>query len=235
DVVMARPDYDRLVKLCEADAFGPDTRFACYENGLFMRPFARIYNLKTRVQRKYYINSSGPHVWIDILPVDGLPADPKALEHLYWRRWHLNRLNCGAMWRVGCASRKLYVLKKWTYYPLARIPGARFWGGRLDRLGRSRPYADSDTVGCLTGGRYGVGEAMPRAAFEIPAKVTFEGRECETMSCWKEYLTGIYGDYMKLPPESQRVPHLDYATMSRQDYEALCARRQAAPLNATKE
>ncbi len=226
DIVMSRPEYDRLLTLCAENpgVFGADTRFACPENGGFMRPFARIYFTKTDVQRKYYDRSSGMHVWLDILPIDGLPNDPKKLEKLYQYRWHLNRLNCAVMWKQGCAARKLYVLKKWTYYPFACLMGIRFWCNQLDKLGRSRPYEKYDTVGCLTGGRYGAGELMPKAEFEIPAKVMFEGHEFETMSCWEQYLTGIYGDYMKLPPENKRIPHLDYVTMQRADYDELCAR-----------
>jgi len=223
DIIMSRPEYDRLLKLCAQNqsVFGADTEFACPENGGFMRPFARVYFTKTEVQRKYYDERSGKHVWLDILPIDGLPSDPKTLERLYKYRWHLNRLNCAVMWKVGRAARKLYVLKKWTYYPFARLMGLKFWCNQLDKLGRSRPYETFDTVGCLTGGRYGAGELMPKAQFEIPVKVSFEGHEFETMSCWEQYLTGIYGDYMTLPPENKRQPHLDYVTMRRADYDAL--------------
>ena len=226
DLFMSRPEYDKLISLCadHTGIFGADTRFACPENGGFMRPFARIYYTKTDVQRKYYDRTSGMHVWLDILPVDGLPDNDKTLERLYKFRWHLNRLNCAVMWKTGCGARKLHVIKKWTYYPFAKLMGVKFWCNALDHLGRKRPYETFPQIGCLTGGRYGVGERMDKAAFEIPAKITFEGREYETMSCWKEYLTGIYGDYMQLPPENKRQPHLDYVTMQRTDYEALCAR-----------
>lgn len=225
DVVMARPDYDRLISLCTAQEtpFGVDLAFACPENGRFMRPFARIYNMKTQVQRKYYDERSGAHVWMDILPIDGLPGDREALDKLFKRRWHLNRLNCAVMWKPFHSSRWKFVIKKFTYYPFACLMGLKYWCRRLDALGRSFPYDQADTVGCLTGGRYGAGEAMPKAGFEGTAKVTFNGREFETMSCWKEYLTGIYGDYMQLPPEDKRKPHLDYVTMLRSDYEALRA------------
>lgn len=222
DVFMARPDYDRLVELCRTEGFGSDTEFACLENGKLPRAFARIYYKKASVQRKYHRALSGPFVWMDILPVDGLPDDRAALERLYKKRIWMDGLNFHSMWKTGTGPRKLIVLKRWARYLLTALgPGPWGWARRIDRMGRKRPFERSDTVGCLTGGRYGAGEAMPRSAYIVPAKVTFEGREFETMSCWREYLTGIYGDYMQLPPEDKRKPHMDYVTMRRADYEAL--------------
>ncbi len=224
DLFMARPDYDRLVKICETEEIGPELQFACLENRRFPRPFARIYNLRTQVQRKYHTPLSGPHVWIDILPVDGLPSDKRALKRLYKVRYFINKYNFGAMWKPGTANRKLVALRRWRYYWFAGPIGPWRWAKWLDRNGRSRPYEKYDTVGCYTAGRYGPGEAMPREKYEIPARVQFEGRTLETMSCWQEYLSGIYGDYMQLPPEKDRIPHLDYVTMSRADHQALMAR-----------
>ena len=224
DVFMARPDYQRLLTLAQADGFGPNRAFACAQNGGFERPFSRVYDLKTRVQRPYYKPCSGAHVWIDILPVDGLPEDPEKLKRLFRARTLLNRFNFNAMWIVGATEPGGSVLKRLMLYPIARAVGAKRFSAMIEHLALKRPYEDSARVGCLTGGRYGVGESMSRSAFEVPAKVTFEGREFETMSCWKEYLTGIYGDYMTPPPPEKRQVHMDYVTMRRGDYDDLCRR-----------
>ena len=220
DVFMARPDYDRLVELMRSESIAPDTKFACLENDGFHRPFARVYDLRTTVQRKQLIPASGDHAWIDILPVDGLPDDRSAIERLYRRRDLLNRWNFSAFWKTGTGSRKKQIIKRWIKRPLVMAVGSRRWAKMLDRLGRSRPYGECRLVGCVTGGRYGPGEAMERSAYERTVTVTFEGREFPTMSCWKEYLTGIYGDYMQLPPPEQRRPHLDYVTMPKAALEA---------------
>lgn len=224
DLFMSRPEYDRLVEICKTEEIAPDTQLACLENGRLPRPFARVYNLKTTVQRKERVPLSGPHLWIDILPVDGLPSGQKRLERLYKLRILIDHYNFGALWKTGTGNRKKTVLKRWRYCWLALLVGAWNWAKLLDRMGRSRPYEKYETVGCFTGGRYGAGEAMPRAEYEIPAAVSFEGREYRTMSCWEKYLSGIYGNYMQLPPENKRKPHVDYVTMARADHQALRAR-----------
>lgn len=48
---------------------------------------------------------------------------------------------------------------------------------------------------------------VPCQYFDEIAVGTFEGRTVPIPKKWDEYLTWVYGDYMTLPPESERVPH----------------------------
>ncbi len=221
DVFMSRPEYDRLLETMKKASLPDHLQFACPENGLFTRPFARIYDLRTEVQRKYWTAASGGHVWIDILPVDGLPDDDKKIRRIYRTRDTLDKLNAVTMWRIGTAERDKYALARWIRLPIGRLVGTRRWCAAIDRLGRSHPFEECGEVGCVTIGRYGPGEAMPRDGFEKSACVTFAGHEFQTMSCYREYLSGIYGDYMTLPPEKDRKTHLNYTTMRTEDYLAL--------------
>ena len=223
DLFMARPDYQRLLQLMQRGEIAPGTMFACTENGRFCRPFARIYDLSAPVQRKNLVPASGPYAWIDILPVDGLPDDPRAIEKIYKRRYKLNRYNFGAYWKFWHGPRRLYKIRHLCAWIPGALLGPKFWSGRIDRLGKAVPYGSTGKVGCVTGGRYGPGEAMPLDAYEKPVTLSFEGRQLPAMSCWHEYLTGIFGDYMQLPPEDERWPHLNYVTMKKEDYAKLKA------------
>ena len=48
---------------------------------------------------------------------------------------------------------------------------------------------------------------MSRKKFMKPVKVPFEGRMMNAPSNYDHYLTGLYHDYMQLPPEEKRVMH----------------------------
>ena len=50
-------------------------------------------------------------------------------------------------------------------------------------------------------------EILDRKCFEGEAKVKFEDIEAAVIIGYKDYLTSVYGDYMKLPPEEERVQH----------------------------
>lgn len=43
--------------------------------------------------------------------------------------------------------------------------------------------------------------------FEDRVKLTFEGHEFYVTQLYEEFLTKQYGDYMKLPPENERLSH----------------------------
>ena len=48
---------------------------------------------------------------------------------------------------------------------------------------------------------------LPKDEYEKTVELEFEGRMLPCMSCWNEFLTELYGDYMQLPPEDQRRTH----------------------------
>jgi len=224
DLFMARPGYERLIRICRTESIGENLIFACAENKKFMRPFARIYDVRTDVEREYYVKSSGPHVWLDILPVDGLPEGDDVLRRLFKMRDRLDGMNFVTMWKPFRYRNRIMLIRNLIRYPVAKLTGPGFWCSLLEKTGKKRPFETAEWVGCVTAGRYGKGEAMKRKEFLVPAKVMFEGRTYPTMSCYREYLSGIYRDYMKMPPESKRAIHIEYTTMNRRDYDALCAR-----------
>ena len=79
--------------------------------------------------------------------------------------------------------------------------------GRLDALGKRRAFGDTSWVGCVAWGLYGAGERYPVDAWNEMDTLEFEGHEFPVIGCWDEYLKGIYGNYMQLPPKEKRVAH----------------------------
>ena len=51
----------------------------------------------------------------------------------------------------------------------------------------------------------------PKDIYNGVAYVTFEGEKMPCMSGYDKYLTMIFGDYMKLPPKEEQVPHHEIA------------------------
>ena len=50
-------------------------------------------------------------------------------------------------------------------------------------------------------------EKMKKTEYLKTVQVDFEGLKVNAPGCWDKYLTNLYGDYMRLPPEEQRLTH----------------------------
>ena len=51
------------------------------------------------------------------------------------------------------------------------------------------------------------GNRARKEVYESAVEVDFEGLKFKVPVGYHELLTGIYGDYMQLPPEEKRVTH----------------------------
>ena len=59
-------------------------------------------------------------------------------------------------------------------------------------------------VGCISDG-YRLSDMMPADVVRETTELEFEGHLFRAPAGYEYYLKKIYGDYMKLPPEEQRV------------------------------
>lgn len=206
DIAMARPEYEKLYKLItENSDVLPDNLELISDRGEnALVPFLKITDKNVTVQSE--AGESSDNLWIDIFPIDGYPKDDKKAlkfwkKNLRYRRIIFYSYNDGSRkkgWKKTAA--KLYGL-------YARMYGIKRALKNMKRLIAKYPYESSELVGCSCWGMYGLGERLEKAKFEISTAFEFEGRQFMAMSNWHEYLSGIYGDYMQLPPEDKRHTH----------------------------
>lgn len=202
DICMPRPDYEKFVK-----TFKTEKNFFIKSDllGNWSAPFAKVLDLSTEVVSKYSEDES--HLWIDIFPVDGLPEDIEEVRQIYKDCSFYRGLFGTGRARLGEGKTAFRKYAKYILKPLIRMYGLKRLVKKIEEIARSYAYEDSDYVGAVTWGLYGIGERMPKAEYEKCVMVEFEGHSLPAMSCWDSYLTGIYGDYMQLPPVEKRQTH----------------------------
>ncbi|MDO4182980.1 MAG: LicD family protein [Coriobacteriia bacterium] len=207
DLGMPRPHYERL--LASAQDFEAAT-------GLIIQglagvapqdsPLLKITRPDVLVQERR--NRETTNLWIDIMPIDALPEDERQLASVYQKSYR-HRLAVGFLSTKPSEGINLpRRILKTLGAPLGHSMKLRTAVSRsLNNLGKRIPYGSTPYVGILTWGLYGVGERVPLEGFEQCDTVEFEGLRLSCMACWDEYLTGIYGDYMQMPPADQQVCH----------------------------
>ena len=72
DVMMPRPDYERL--LTSEEAFSSPFELAFSGKGGYMYPFAKLFDLRIRAQEQSLEGIYSENLWIDIFPVDVLAS-----------------------------------------------------------------------------------------------------------------------------------------------------------------
>lgn len=206
DIAMPRPDFERFLVLSANGALSSERSVETIPTNGGPVLLAKYVNQTLAVKERYISNIS--HLWIDVLPVDGLPSDDREVVRIYKRAGILRRLIrfCRANENDGKSIFTKVAHKIGS--PAARMLGIeQIVSKKVDSLSRKYDFGSTGYAGIITWGLYGPGERFSDTAFDSRIKVDFEGRKFSAISCFDSYLSGIYGNYMQLPPENKRETH----------------------------
>lgn len=202
DIMMLRPDYDAFIKTYNS---AENEVIDLAKSSLCVEMFAKVCRKGTRI-----IDTYGRALWginVDIFPIDGLPND-NALS-FYERMCTANsHIPIVCPFYKTVSHKKMlwftkYLLKRsrYFYYPST----LKIKSSITDSL-RSVQIQDNGLAGAFFGDA-GYKEFMPSSVFKESILVSFEGGLYPIPKDYHTYLTSLYGDYMTLPPEDQRMPH----------------------------
>ena len=209
DICMARPEYDRLAKLARENSIRKPEwlEIVCYENGTSRFPFIKVLDKRTVVLNEFFKESKTDNIWIDLLPVDGIPESMEASEKLFADMFRYRKLVQMKYVRPFKGKSFAKRLTKPFMSVAAHIINTDRYNDKLVKEARENSFDDSKFVGIVTEGLYGTKEAIPRDAYLKSIDVEFEGHTFKATSYWHEYLTNLFGEYMQLPPEDKRKTH----------------------------
>ncbi len=203
DLMMPRPDYERLLQLAprysnERYAFihprlTPDTSSA----------WLRVWDLSTRLHTSGKVKKNAESLFLDIFPVEGLPAN-SLLSELFFKhaRWHdiwLKSARRKELWD----NERLQSLKR-VLMVLTTRRGPNYYARKLDRFCARHDFNHSKYAGVMVTTHYGSRERMPIEVFSDTVELEFCGELFPAPVGWDTYLKGLYGNYMELPPEEKR-------------------------------
>ena len=206
DLSMPRPDYERLVTLfkkgCLPKGLSGVPYSGSWEHPVLMKVISDTVAVDTRFE-------DGPgRLWLDVLPIDGLPSEQGSLESVYSHGDRYRNLVALCMAHPHEGKTGFKRLLKPIAVPVVNFFGLlSFASGHLELLADRCPYGSTPWCGAVTWGLYGEGERYPISGWDEMVELEFEGRKFPAIGCWDEYLRGIYGDYMQLPPVEKRVNH----------------------------
>lgn len=209
DVMMPRPDYEKLIRLNREKKLWPEhVESRCLEDGTLASPYMKLFDTRTKVVEHNFTQDDVQALWIDVFPVDGLPEGEKALRNHYRKAMMLCRMNVASVVRNGYGSSGIIILLKDVFMkPAARIIGRKRIAELQKKNAMQFPFGKTKNCGMVTWAYDGPGQALPFEEYDNLIEMPFEGHSFLGLPDWDKNLTGIFGDYMQLPPEEDRITH----------------------------
>lgn len=213
DVAMPRPDYERFMKVAEAEIQEP-----FYLDHIHNNPACR-WDKIVFANRKIHVFSNVTNhqqimdAWIDILPLDGMPNSPvKCFVHKALLLYHESRSKIAQYDDVVNKVRKrsffnkiLVTVAGWPIF--TKDKNYHIHLIKLDRQLLKYSYDECKIVCDFTGG-YGFRESFEREDNGDGSYLEFEGDFYRCPQNYNAVLTAIYGpNYMIPPPEDERNKH----------------------------
>lgn len=200
DIYMLRDDYEKLVSFSHIDDDLEIVTFKRSHSYYHPYPYCNITSRKT-IQIEY--NSrymSGKGIFLDIFPVDGLPNDYKR-RYVFYRK--INRLRyikglpLNNYKKVKSFKDIIFNLCVFFLRPLDEIKTVK----KIDLLAKSNILLECDDCEQVV-----IPSKLhcPKAYYSSPVLHKFEDTEFYIPRDFDDILRRQYGDYMVLPPESQR-------------------------------
>ena len=203
DILITRENYDRLIDAIIADNDDRYKMMSMKNNPDWFTSCARVVDTHTSIGLPYSRLLKKHHVFVDIMPLDGVPEN-KLVSKFHYALMNVYKLMAVCADHEYVVDYEKYPAIKKILKPIASIKGARYWGERADRLALKRDYNTSHLIGYGTANRQ-EGELTK----EVYAS-TLDADFCDTKLMipvgYDEILRSQYGDYMQLPPEDKRKP-----------------------------
>ena len=212
DIGLPRKDFDRFHELIKNDmpeGFGICNRYTDPEWHFAMSQFV---DLESEIEINLAEKPRIAHVWIDVFPLDGLPNNKLArwvrVNNILLKRYLVQIANIAT--QVDSHRNRPWYEKVilWTFkkIPVGRLLDSNKIIDSLEKTLRKSDFDNTDWCGNMLG-RYRKKEVVKRAWFGKPIDGTFEGQKVCIPEHSHEILQALYGDYMQLPPEDERVAH----------------------------
>ncbi|SHJ30150.1 phosphorylcholine transferase LicD [Fibrobacter sp. UWP2] len=213
DICMPRPDYERFLKTYKSNHF--ELAFfgkECKYDSLIA--YARVFDNKRTVAQSGHWIAQPAGVWIDIFPLDGVPDDFDEFKKLYndlhddWAKIIGKKIQFRRFSHCSGIKEALKLL----YHKIRRrngLGGHKMQKEYNERIARI-PFGTARFYSQLAVMDNGPVEHLPVGSYDERILLDFDGAKFYAIKDYDTALRAVYGDYMQLPPEEDRVPHQSF-------------------------
>lgn len=202
DLAMPREDYEKFVQISKS----------ILPEHLNLSPNIVNLNILQLIDNrvKIKIGKVESNVFIDIFPLDGYP-EGKILSFIHDKKILFFRMLCKLSVIDILEEKDRGMIENLIVNFTKATRFNRFLKedkllARLHSIISKYPFSSSHKVGNLLG-RYRKKEVVKKKIFGVPRLIRFEDSYILSPENKESYLENIYGDFMKLPSEENRIAH----------------------------
>lgn len=200
DVSLMRDEYEKFLAVAEKEL--PEYYFLQTKDTdpEYPNNFAKIRDSRTTFFETSAKNLNINHgAYIDIFPLDNYPRGAKAKIFEIKKKlltWRINK----AFYLPNMSFKSKVI----TFITMLIYPSLKGAIEKREKLYTS--VAESERV-VNNSGAWLQKEIIPKEWVQNSIRMEFEGIKVNVSDKYDEWLTYVYGDYMSLPPENERVGH----------------------------
>jgi len=203
DVGMPRPDYEKLISHSK-EWLAPPYEFVCGENdNVYPLPFAKLQDASTTLIERKHLSYLGG-IYVDIFPLDAVPRN-MILRRIQYTKYEFYKqvlyLFCRDPYKHG------HGISSWIPLLCHHLFTLKGLQKSIRNVLTKYNYDKSSFVADYSDGLRGV---MKKYILDTYGPYLFEGETVEGIKHYDEYLTQIYGDYMKIPQGVHQRQHNFY-------------------------
>lgn len=208
DVVMFRDDYEKFMKIMESKNSDKyeilETR---YQNDYFLL-FAKM-SLKNTTFGEYWTNQVGFNlgIFVDIFVLDNVPDNK--IKRFFFKKYSFlldKLLTMSAIKLDSNYSMPVRLISNAIHFILNKLGlTTSYFQKKSNKLFRKYDDTETEYVSDLTEPSQFI---VKRSHMNPPKKVKFEDIEAKVPNDYDYILRLIYGDYMQIPPEEERITHI---------------------------
>ena len=209
DVFMPRQDYERLPKLW--NRYANTKMYSCNRTtrDKFMgNIMTTITDNRTTVIRPWQEGKDGHKgVMMDVLPLDG--CAPKGIKRNIQMLWSMIfSLYCSKMVPVNHGKMISFISRTLLFLVPGNSLKYKLWKFAENQMSKYK-IENSKFITELCAGPHYMKNEYPKEIFSSVIYKNFEGHLMPLPGGYDSYLKIAFGDYMKLPPKENRIPHHD--------------------------
>jgi len=214
DIAMKRKDYDQLMRIIKEEESESNPYYVDHYSYSNDYPYyiMRICDKRTMINFDSTTHNCG--VFVDVYPLDDTGGDIE-----YWNR-NVAKVNRMKKYMILCTYKSILygsnIWHKLGNIPLliySRIKGTRFFNNKIDKLAKQFNGKNSGYIGVPAWEKYPC--QFKEEWLKEYTLIPFEDTKVYAPIDYDNVLKAKYGDYMKLPPESARIPNHNYVAYNK--------------------